>query len=189
MKKIVIFIAGLPGSGKGVFTDVAVSRGIPVVVLGDVVREEVSRRGLSRSLENLVRVAQELREKFGPEAIAMLSIGKLVEALEKSCIVVVDGVRSLNEVEYIKMKTGAEAVIVAIHASPRTRFGRIKMRARPGDPKELNEFIERDLRELSWGLGNVIALADEVIVNEGSLDEFRSAIERLLDRVKKEWCT
>ncbi|MEM4903152.1 MAG: AAA family ATPase, partial [Ignisphaera sp.] len=108
MRKVVVFVTGLPGSGKSVFTDVAISRGIPVVVLGDIVREEVSRRGLEPSLENLIKIAQELRERLGPEAIAMLSVEKLLKILDMSCLVVIDGVRSLKEVEYIKMKTDAE---------------------------------------------------------------------------------
>ncbi|MEM1720985.1 MAG: AAA family ATPase [Ignisphaera sp.] len=189
MKKVVVFVTGLPGSGKSVFTDVAISRGIPVVVLGDIVREEVSRRGLEPSLENLIKIAQELRERLGPEAIAMLSVEKLLKILDMSCLVVIDGVRSLKEVEYIKMKTDAEAIIVAIHASPKTRFNRLKMRSRSDDPREWSEFIERDMRELSWGLGNVIALADVVIVNEGSLDEFKAMVKEFLDKVVREWCT
>ena len=39
---------------------------------------------------------------------------------------------------------------------------------------------ERERRELSWGLGSVIAMADVIIVNEGNLEEFREKIRQLL---------
>lgn len=187
-KKIIVFVAGLPGSGKSVFADVASSMKIPVIVLGDVVREEVVKRGLEPTVENFVKVAQELREKIGLEAIAMLSLEKIVRVLEENCVVVVDGVRSLNEVMYIKTKTNAESIIVAIHSSPKTRFSRIKSRERIGDPKEWNEFVKRDFSELSWGLGNVIALADIVLINEHSLEEFKSKVKQFLNDVIKKWC-
>jgi len=57
-------------------------------------------------------------------------------------------------------------VLVAVHASPRERFRRLKSRGRPDDPTTWEEFVERDMRELELGIGNVIALADVMIVNE-----------------------
>ncbi|MCD6114561.1 MAG: dephospho-CoA kinase, partial [Thermoprotei archaeon] len=58
----------------------------------------------------------------------------------------------------------------------------IRKRSRPGDPKTWEEFVERDLVELSFGLGNVIALADYMIVNEGSLSELRREAEKVLEK-------
>jgi len=42
----VIGTVGLPGSGKGEAANVAESAGVPVVVMGDVIREECRDRGL-----------------------------------------------------------------------------------------------------------------------------------------------
>jgi dephospho-CoA kinase len=42
---------------------------------------------------------------------------------------------------------------------------------------------ERDKRELRWGLGAVIAAADIIISNEGSIDEFRDKIRKTLDEI------
>lgn len=188
MGRVVILIAGLPGSGKSVFSDIAKTFGIPVVVLGDIVREEVSNRGLEPTLENILAVAQELRERYGKEAVAKLALNRLRKTLEKSCVVVVDGIRSIDEVNYIKSCISADVIVVAIHASQKTRFNRLRARGRAGDPKSWGEFVERDLRELSWGLGNVIALADVVIVNEGSLEEFKRDITNFLKEVVNRWC-
>ncbi len=187
MPRIAILIAGMPGAGKSIVTSIASEMGIPVVTMGDVVREEASRRGLEPTLANLLRVADELRCTYGPHAIAMLTLKK-VQSLD-TCAVMIDGVRSLNEVEYFRHKLSCHVVIMAIHASPRTRFERLLKRGRPGDPKNWDEFRERDIKELSWGLGNVIALADIMLVNEGRLEEFISSVRNLLRQVLGEWCT
>lgn len=175
----VICVAGMPASGKGVFIEEAKKKGLPVYVMGDVVREETLRRGLKLTSHNLNMVAEDLRKKYGKVAIAKKIVEKIRET--KHNTIIIDGVRSLDEIEYFK-KTLGETIIVAIHASPKTRFERIRKRSRPGDPKTWEEFVERDLVELSFGLGNVIALADYMIVNEGSLNELRREAEKVLEK-------
>ena len=44
---------------------------------------------------------------------------------------------------------------------------------RGDDGQTLQEFFDRDRRELKWGIGNAFALADGMLINEGSLEEFR----------------
>ncbi|RLE50386.1 MAG: dephospho-CoA kinase, partial [Candidatus Methanomethylicota archaeon] len=50
-------------------------------------------------------------------------------------------------------------------------------------PKNWMEFHERDFRELKVGIGNVIALADYMIVNEVSIGEFKRKAGELLMRL------
>jgi len=45
--------------------------------------------------------------------------------------------------------------------------------------------MERDLRELSVGLGNAIATADYIIVNEGTRDQLRKKVREVLKSVIK----
>uniref|UniRef100_A0A7J2T8L1 UPF0200 protein ENM70_01070 n=1 Tax=Ignisphaera aggregans TaxID=334771 RepID=A0A7J2T8L1_9CREN len=189
MCKVVILLTGMPGSGKSIFTDVARKKGIPVVPLGDIVREEVIKRGLEPTLTNFLAIANELRRTLGKGAIAKLAINKVVNVCSASCIIVIDGVRSLEEVDTFKKNIEAHFLIVAIHASPRTRFTRIVLRSRQGDPKNFEEFEKRDFEELSWGMGNVIALADTIFVNEGDLEQFIDCVESFLLKVLRDWCT
>ncbi len=179
MTKKIICITGMPGSGKGVVAHVARNKGLPVFVMGDVVREEATRRGLPHKPEILNMIAKELREKEGLDAIAKRLVAKIKETSED--VVAVDGVRSLHEVNVFK-KYG-EVVIIAVHASPKTRFKRILSRRRPGDPKTWEEFVERDFTELGFGIGNVIALADYMIVNEGDVNNTINTANKILDEV------
>ena len=46
------------------------------------------------------------------------------------------------------------------------------------------EFLERDAREIKWGIESAMALCEHMIVNEGTLEEFRVNIKDLLGRLK-----
>ena len=55
--------------------------------------------------------------------------------------------------------------MLAIHASTNTRFKHIKERSRSDAPSRLDDFTTRDRRELTVGISEAIALADETLSN------------------------
>ncbi len=175
--KVVVGVAGMPGSGKGVFRRAVQKMGYSVVIMGDVVREEVKRRNLKPTPENLGKTMLNLRELDGPAAVAKRCIPKLKKATGR--IVVVDGVRSLAEVKEFK-KHFPNFILIAIHASPKTRYQRLFRRKRSDDPTNWDAFMERDLRELGVGMGAVIAAADHTIVNEGTLVQLKTKIGQVV---------
>jgi len=175
-KKKVIAISGMPGAGKGVAAEAAKQLGFGVLVLGDVIREETERRGLEPTPKNMGEVMLDVRAKEGPAAVARRLLPK-VDA-NKATVVVIEGIRSQDELTELKSKFGV--LTVAIHASPRTRFQRLLSRNRSDDPKTWDIFHERDLRELNVGLGQVIALADILLVNETTISELQSNFKNKL---------
>ncbi len=170
----------MPGAGKGAFRRVIQRMGYPVVIMGDEVREEVKRRKLKPTPENLGKVMLQLREAEGPAAVAKRCIPKLKNANGE--VVVVDGIRSLHEVEEFKNHF-PNFTLIALHASPKTRYQRLSRRRRSDDPKSWETFMQRDRRELGVGLGAVIAAADYMIVNEGTLAQLRKKIRQVLKEV------
>jgi dephospho-CoA kinase len=183
-QKVVIGVAGMPGAGKAALRSVAESMGLSIVVMGDEIRDETKRRGLEPTPENIGKVMLMLREEEGPTAVAKRCIPK-IEA-SQSDIVFVDGLRSLHEVDEFE-KRFAHVNLVAVHSSPEARFQRLSKRKRSDDPKGWDVFYQRDLRELSVGQGNVIALADYMIVNEGSYEDLRAKTNETLATVVKKW--
>ena len=107
----------------------------------------------------------QLRAEGGNTVVAQKCIPK-IEAQESSKVLV-DGLRSLYEVDAFKAHF-AKFSLVAVHASPETRFNRLSNRRRSDDSNGWEVFRERDMRELSVGLGNVIAMAEQMIVNDNS---------------------
>ncbi len=175
--KIVVGIAGMPGAGKGALRRIIQAMNYPVVMMGDEIRDEVNRRNLNPTPENLGKVMLQLRESEGPAAVAKRCIPKLKKT--KGKVVVVDGIRSLHEVEEFK-KHFPNFTLIAIQASPKTRYERLSRRKRSDDPESWETFIQRDQRELGVGLGTVIATADHLIVNEGTLTQLKKKTELLL---------
>jgi len=183
--KSVLLVTGMPGAGKSVFIEAACSLSIPVYVMGDVVREEAEKRGLAPEDKVLGKIALELRRTFGDEIIAKRISEKI--ARDRSRLIMIDGVRSLNEVEYFR-KIFSNVIIVAVHASPQTRFHRLLKRRREDDPQSWEEFVERDRRELKIGIGNVIALADVMLVNENISREafYKLVFKKLKELIESE---
>ena len=181
--KKVVGIAGMPGAGKTLAAKIAKQMNFEVVVMGDVVRGEARKRGLTPSPENLGRLMIQMREEEGEAVIAKRCIPKIEKA--KSDLVVIDGIRSIHEVEEFR-RFFPNFIILAVHTSPKTRFERLFKRKRSDDPKKWATFLERDMRELKVGLGNVIALADYLIVNENSKAEFEEKVKEFLEKVVKD---
>ncbi|MEM0245782.1 MAG: hypothetical protein QW649_03750 [Thermoplasmata archaeon] len=69
-------------------------------------------------------------------------------------------------------------------SSQKNRYERILKRGRKDDIKNFSQFIERENRELSWGLGNLIALADYFIVNEGTIEQYKENVRSFLESFK-----
>jgi dephospho-CoA kinase len=179
-RKKVIAISGMPGAGKGVASEAAKQLGFDVLVLGDVIREETQRRGLDPTPQNIGAVMLQLRELEGSAAVTKRLLPKIERC--QSNAVIVEGIRSLHELTELKSKF--EVITLVIHASPKTRFQRLLSRGRSDDPKTWDIFSERDNRELTVGLGQVIALADHLAVNENSIAELQSIVKGILNRLK-----
>jgi len=152
-----VVVTGMPGAGKSEVADAFRRADVPVIVMGDVIREEVRKRGLESAPANTKKVMLELREENGLGAVAIQCIDDLKQTTAE--LAVVDGCRSVAEIQVFD--DYAEKVItVCVHASPATRFARLRERNRDDDPRDWSVFRERDIREISVGLGGVIALSD-----------------------------
>lgn len=174
-----LIIAGMAGAGKTEFAQHCKSLGIPVVQMGDLVRERVREYGLEMTGRNIARVANVERLKHGSDVWARHTAARV-----DGTSTVIDGTRSEAEVAYFRRHFGRDALVVAVYASAPIRFSRLKSRNREDVPMTPGEFEERDRRELGWGLGNVIALSDRAIGNEGSITELRQKINELLEESK-----
>lgn len=183
MPRKAILVAGLPGAGKSIVVEAARSLKLPVFSMGDVVREEATRRGLDKSAENLRAIALELREERGPQVIAEMTVEKIMSKASGSEVVLIDGVRSWDEVEYFS-SVFSQIILISVHAPPKIRFKRLLKRGRKDDPKSWEDFIKRDEVELRLGLGKVIALSDIIFLNYNkSKEEAIKEAKRLLTEV------
>jgi dephospho-CoA kinase len=174
----VIGIVGMPGAGKSEAADVARSMGIPVVVMGDIVRKGVVDSGRKINTDSLRSMMIELRKKYGKGVVAERCLPE-IRSHESDGIVVVDGLRSLHEVEAFRLEF-PDFIVIAIHSSPKIRYNRLQERRRKDDPSSWKDFCKRDKLELRVGTGDVISLADIIVTNEGAESEFRKQVKRII---------
>ncbi|WP_338726646.1 AAA family ATPase [Haladaptatus sp. DJG-WS-42] len=177
----VIGIVGLPGSGKSEAATVAKELEIPVLTMGDVIRAECRERGLDITEDNMGLVATDLREHGGLAAVADRSLPLIEARLEDSDVVLVDGIRGAAEVERFEEAFGDEFVLASIEVPFETRLARIRDRGRDPTAEAKADLRERDERELGYGMGEAMELADVVIENTTSLTAFHESIRTLLE--------
>lgn len=179
--KIIAF-AGMPFSGKSEAVQIAKDSNIPVFRMGDAVWDEVKNRGLELNDKNVGMMADKMRKDRGMDIWARRTLDK-IKSLDEANIVVIDGIRNMEEIDRFKKELGKDFVVIAIDASDETRYQRAISRSRQDDSKDLEKIKERDKRELRWGLDVVIASADTVISNEGNIDDFRNKIRKTLNEI------
>ena len=174
-----IITTGMPGAGKEEFLMAASDSGIPFLRMGDIVREFHAKRSEEDKDLSVGQLANLDRQRYGFDIWAKRAVEKMY-----GDIFMIDGCRSMDEVRAYRNITD-DVNIVGIFASPATRYDRLVKRGRDDAPKNLEEFKERDDRELGWGLGETMALADRMIINESSLEEFKANVKRLMEDFRR----
>ena len=163
---LIVALTGMPGAGKTTVANHLAQKGIPLLIMGDVVREAAQNDGLEPTSDNLSKIMLRLREKNGPEAIAFLVANKIKNMKHENNefgVVIVDGVRSMAEIQVLR--SVGKVKLLAIHGSTLTRYSHIRDRARSDVPSNIGEFDKRDKVEMGVGISDAIALADETISN------------------------
>jgi len=179
--KIIAF-TGMPFSGKTEAVEIARKKKIPIVRMGDMVWDEVKKRGLELSDKNVGFVANEMREKHGPRVWAERT-AKKIKSMDNVDFLVIDGIRNVEEIDIFKKELGEEFIVVAIEVSDKTRYERAMSRGRQDDSKDIEKVKERDRREIGWGLAEVIASSDIVISNEKDIESFKAEIRKIFDKI------
>jgi dephospho-CoA kinase len=164
MKKALILIVGLPGSGKSFAADVIKkhfhAKGLKT---GDIIREEIKRRGLRYTPENDAKMR--LWFHSGREHLIVERLWKKMKNYKG--IVVIDGLRSPKELAMFKKFYKDKIFLLKIHSSFKIRAQRAIKRGRFGKLESIKYLKERDKSELSEliGLKQLLKKADYTIDN------------------------
>ena len=178
----VIAIVGMAGAGKSEVASVFKEHGFKKVRFGDITDEELKNRELEPNEENERYIRQQLRKKHGMAAYAKLNLPRIDSSL-KSANVVIDGLYSWEEYILLKERYREKLGLLAVWASPATRYARLAHRAER--PLTHEEAASRDKSEIeNINKGGPIAMAEFTIVNEASLDELEKEAERILSALK-----
>ena len=131
----VIVVTGMPGAGKEEFVQVARSLDYDVVRMGDVVRAEAKRQGITDTDKGVGGFADQERQLNGFDIWAKRSVTHV-----QSERTIIDGSRGLDELEVFRQAFGKGVLLVAIHSTPESRYPRLKKRGRPDSRCPYNLF-------------------------------------------------
>lgn len=177
--KAVIAVVGMCGSGKSEASAYLEEKGLPRVHFGGITMEEVRRRGLPVSEANERTVREELRRQYGMEAYAVLSLPRIRALLAEGCSVLVDGLYSYAELKVLEREFPGSVFVLAIFTNKRLRYQRLA--SRPARPLTAEEAASRDAMEVAnLEKAPPIALADATLLNNGSVEELRASLEKLV---------
>jgi dephospho-CoA kinase len=114
-------------------------------------------------------------------AYAKLNLARIDVAL-KSSDVVVDGLYSWEEYLFLKDYYRDRLYLVAVQSSPETRYARLGSRL--SRPLTVAEAASRDRAEIeNVNKGGPIAMADFTVINEASLEDLRSEVSEVIERL------
>lgn len=170
---MIVGLVGPNASGKGEAAACLAADGFGVFSLSDVVREEAAARGLPPERDVLIRTGQQLRRQFGAGVLAERILPRLGPRA------VVDSIRSPAEVAVLRRREDFR--LLGIDAPTALRWKRAVERGRAGDAPSLEEFRLQEARENtqdpeSQQVLAALALADEKLDNDGSLEELRRRV-------------
>jgi len=180
---MIIGLSGPYASGKGEVVAYLRRRSFYSYSLSDVIREELTQRGLTESREQMIELGNALRRDHGPGVLAERLVSKLLPDRNY----VIDSVRHPMEVAVLRERT-PHFQLLWLDADVAVRLARIKARQRPGDPATLVTLRELEGREQGSAapeaqqLEQVRALADFSIRNEGGLEGLHDAVQCFLER-------
>lgn len=181
---MIIGFTGRIAAGKGVLIDFLKEKNFDYYSHSQEVRKEAAKRGLEIKRSVLQDFGNEVRKNEGASAWTK----RLVEEIKKnnSKNVIVDGIRNPAEIIELK-KSFPDFILISVDAPQKTRFERVLSRGKDSDPKNWEEFLkidERDLKEvdpLGQQVGVCMQMADFQINNDSTLEELEKKFERLLE--------
>jgi dephospho-CoA kinase len=168
----------MPLSGKTTVAELLEEKGYTVLDMGEVVRIEMEKRGIEPGNEG--EFVNSMRDEHGMDAIAKLSAPYLEEIIDEKEKIVITGMRGWKEKERFEEETGEKIEVIAVWSSRETRKQRREKRQREEDVKGQN-FDERDWRELGNGVGNIMALSNHLIKNEGTMKQLEKKVNETVN--------
>lgn len=180
-QKSIIAIVGMPGSGKTETAHYFKKKGLPIVSFSNILNSYIDEHKLVHDEKTHKRLREGWRRKHGMAAFAILGEQMLREALKKSTIVVIEGMRSWEEYMYLKKKLpDIRIYILCLFADKDIRHERSSKRhyrrSLYGELRDTEELI-------GTNMGPTIAYADFLVKNNFSLEDLHDKLDDIYRRI------
>jgi dephospho-CoA kinase len=141
-------------------------------------RDIVRRLDITESRENLQKLSTTLRSTFGEDLLAKV-ISDDASKLDSE-IVVIDGVRRMADIKYLKELP--TFYLIKVDAGEKIRFERMKSRNENIGDKEktFEHFLSDQNSEAEKEIPEVMDFAEIAIINNGTLDELYAETDKII---------
>ena len=175
---MVLAAVGKNGTGKDFFLEfISKKYDLPMISIGDIVRELATKDGLELTRENLHKTSQKYMGQYGQTFFPEQIVKKIKES--GSPVYLVSGIRPFSDVQYLKSAFGDTFLLVDIVISDdMVRYERMLARGSDRDGSSIEKLREYDAgEEKIFHTSQTEKMADIVIKNDGTVEDFYAAIE------------
>ncbi len=182
---MILGITGTNGSGKGTVVEYLLAKGFTHYSARAFIGEEIERRGLPLERPSFKKTADSLRQAHGPSYI----IERLfAQAQADGGDAVIESIRELAGAHFLRAH-GAK--LLAVNADQKLRYERTVQRGSHTDQVDFKTWVTQE--EAEWhneaahelDVPGVMALADAVIMNNGTREELRAQVDAALRQLTK----
>ncbi len=177
----IIGVIGLNGSGKDeVVKYLEQKYGIPLISVGDVVREVAAAQGIEPTRDNLDRIVQSYFDKYGAGYFVKQVVEKIRDNRWPQAGI--SGIRSPVDIGIVREAFGTGFTLINVYvSSARLRYERVRRRGSRRDDITYADFLRQDAKsEKLFQIREAVAMADYSLANDGTLAELQEQIDRLV---------
>jgi dephospho-CoA kinase len=179
MAKIILGLAGEIASGKGTVVRYLVQKhNASTHRFSDIMRSVLDRLHIEHTRDSMQKTSLMLRTNFGENIFAKVMAIDIKE--DKNEIIVIDGVRRIADIEFLKQNPAFKLVFV--ETSLENRYERIIKREENMDDKNktFEEFKLDAQREAELTIAELKNYADVILDNNETQEKLENQIEELL---------
>jgi len=181
---MIIGLSGTLAAGKDTVADYLVeSEGFDHISLSTVLRKVAAQKGIEVTMENLTKLGNSLKTEYSADYL----VKRAKKEADFTRDTVVSSIRQPEEIENLKQEK--DFYMIFVDADVKIRFDRLAKRGRAGDVEDFNTFKEQEEKQLDgqsggMNLGRCREMADYIIENNGTMDEFKTEIKRIFGKIK-----
>lgn len=183
MPKMILGFTGPIASGKEVAKRYIEKKyGASSFKFSTILRTILDFIAVDQNRDNIIALSTFLRQQYGEDLLAKAIAKNVAEA--KDDFIVVDGIRRMADIEYLKKVPGF--VLIAIDAKPEIRYKRsVSRNENPGDDiKSYDQFLADHQRETETTIPEVMTNANYQLDNSGDLEALYHEIDKIIEKIQ-----